>query len=85
MQPISRFETPPSDPGTRLKLQALVAELRRGVQLLSSDISEQESGAGSRSHVASSPLARNLIARRDNLLATIRMLEDRLVKTEVAA
>lgn len=82
MQPISRFETPPSDPGTRLKLQVLVAELRRCVRLLSSDIGEQ---AGSRSHVADSPLARNLSARRDNLLVTIRMLEERLVKTEVAA
>ena len=83
MQPTSRLEIP----RTARKLQALIADLRWRVQLLGSDIQEEEKRTGI-SNVSDSAypiLARNLRTRRDNLLATITMLESRLADTGMAA
>jgi len=70
-----------------MKLQALTADLRWRVQLLESDIQDEEKRTGifNLSNSAYSIFARNLRTRRSNLLASITMLESRLAKTEVAA
>ena len=87
MQPTFRLETLLNYPRTAMKLQALTADLHWHVQLLDSDIRDEEkrTGISNVSNVAYPILARNLRTRRDNLLATITMLESRLAKTEVAA
>ena len=87
MQPTSRLETLLNHPRTAMKLQALIADLRWRVQLLGCDIKEEEkrTGVSDLSNGAYPILARNLRTRRDNLLATITMLECRLAETDMAA
>ena len=87
MQPISRLGTQPNDPRATMKLQALIADLNWQVQLLSYDLQEEEkrTGVSDLSNRAYPILARNLRTRRDNLLATITMLESRLGETDMAA
>ena len=87
MQQTSRLETVQNHPRTATKLQALIADLRWRVQLLGSDIQEEEkrTGVSDLSKGAYPILARNLRTRRDNLLTTITMLESRLGEADVAA
>lgn len=87
MQPTSRLETPLNNPRTTLKLQSLIADLRWQVQLLESDIQDEQKRTGifDVSSIAYPTLARNLRARRDNLLVTIALLEGQLPATEIAA
>jgi hypothetical protein len=70
-----------------MKLHALISDLRWRVQLLDSDIQDEEKRAGisNVSNTAYPILARNLRTRRGNLLATITMLESQLAETEMAA
>lgn len=46
MQPTSRLETLLNHPRTVMKLQALVSDLRERVQLLDSDIQDEEKRTG---------------------------------------
>lgn len=87
MHPISRFETRLSDLRATMKLRALVADLHVRVQFLDTDIhnEEQRTGVFDVANIAYSILARNLRARRNNLLATIRVLESHLPETGMAA
>ena len=87
MQPTSRLETQQNNPRTTLKLRALIADLRWQVQLLESDIQDEQKRTGifDVSSIAYPTLARNLRARRDNLLVTITLLEGQLPATEIAA
>jgi hypothetical protein len=87
MPPVSRLETLLNYPSTAMKLQALTADLCWRVQLLESDIQDEakRTGISNLSNSAYPIIARNLRTRRDNLLATIKMLQSRLAKTEVAA
>ncbi|WP_426437463.1 hypothetical protein [Bradyrhizobium genosp. P] len=87
MQPTSRLETLPNDPHATMKLHALIADLRWRVQLLDSDIHEEERRTGlfDVSNIAYPVLARNLRARRNNLSLTIMVLESRLPETDMAA
>jgi hypothetical protein len=87
MQPLSRLGTLAGDPRTTMKLRALIADLARQVQLLSSDIQDEEKRTGlfDVSDVAYPTLARNLRARRDNLQVTVALLEGQLAATHVAA
>jgi hypothetical protein len=86
MNPVSRFETPCAD-NTTLKIQALLADLEGRVGLLNSDIAEEEERT--KVHDVSAPdysiLARNLRGRRDNLLATITILQRQLAGAEQRA
>jgi len=81
MQPTSRLEIP----RTAMKLHALISDLRWRVQLLDSDIQDEEKRTGNVSNTAYPILARNLRTRRGNLLATITMLESQLAGTDMAA
>ena len=83
MQPKSRLEIP----RTAMKLQALINDLRRQVQLLDADIQDEEkrTGISNVSNTAYPILARNLRTRRGNLLATITMLESQSAGTDMAA
>jgi hypothetical protein len=85
MQLISRFET--HDLRATVKLRALVADLQLRSELLAADIhdEEQRTGIFDVTHVTYPVLARNLRTRRDNLLATIRVLESHLGETDMAA
>jgi hypothetical protein len=87
MQPTSRLETLLNHPRTAMKLHVLISDLRWRVQLLDSDIQEEEkrTGISDPSNSAYPILARNLRTRRGNLLATITMLESRLAETDMAA
>jgi len=87
MQPISRFETRPNDLRATMKLRALVADLQLRIEVLDTDIhnEEQRTGVSDVDNVAYPILARSLRARRDNLLATIRVLESHLAGADVAA
>jgi hypothetical protein len=87
MQPTSRLETLPNDHRTTMKLQRLIADLRWQVQLLDSGIHEEEQRTGifDVSNITYPTLARDLRARRDNLLITITMLESQLAETDMAA
>jgi hypothetical protein len=87
MHPISRFETRSNDPRTIMKLQVLIADLRRQVLLLESDIHDEQTRSGifDVANIAYPTLARTLRARRDNLLVTITLLEGQLAATEIAA
>jgi hypothetical protein len=87
MQRTSRLETLLNHPRSAMKLQALIADLRWRVQLLDCDIKDEEkrTGISNVSNSAYPILARNLRTRRDNLLATITMLECRLAETDKAA
>ena len=82
-----QYETQPDDIGATVKLRALVADLQLRVQALDTDIrdEEQRTGLFDVAHVAYPTLARNLRVRRDNLSATIRMLESHLAETAMAA
>ena len=86
MQLISRFETS-DDLRATVKLRALVADLQLRAQVLEVDIHEEEERMAifDVASVAYPILARNLRVRRDNLLATIRVLESHLAETEMAA
>ena len=85
MQPTSRLETEMNHPRTARKLQALIADLRWRVQLLDCDIKDEEKRTGifKVSDAAYPTLARNLRARRNNLLATITMLQRQLVEAVI--
>jgi hypothetical protein len=87
MQPISRFETRLNDLRAITKLRALVANLLLQVQFLDADIKDEERRMGifDVTDVAYPLLARNLRARRDNLLATIRVLEGQLPQADMVA
>ena len=86
MQLISRFETQ-DDLRATVKLRALVADLQLRCEVLDADIHDEEERLGifDVTSVAYPILARNLRVRRDNLLATIRVLESHLAETEMAA
>ena len=86
MQLISRFETS-DDLRATVKLRALVADLQLRAQVLEVDIHEEEERMAifDVASVVYPILARNLRVRRDNLLATIRVLESHLAETEMAA
>jgi len=87
MHLIPRYETQSDDIRATMKLRALVADLQLRVQVLDADIhdEEQRTSLFDVAHVAYPVLARNLRTRRDNLVATIRMLELHLAETEMAA
>jgi hypothetical protein len=64
-----------------LQTKTLIADIRRIVQILDSDIAAEEEQARifDRSQVEYPMLARTLAARRNNLMDTIAALEQRLV------
>lgn len=70
-----------------LRLSALIADLWWRVDLMNSDILEEEAKAGvfDTRQPTYPLLAKNLRARRDNLLSTIVALERRASSTQVAA
>ncbi|MBK3666804.1 hypothetical protein JJE66_37055 [Bradyrhizobium diazoefficiens] len=72
MQSMSRFE-----PTASLQFHALISDLEWRVQMLEADIAEEERNAGNADPGSPtySMLALNLRARRDNLRASIAMLE----------
>lgn len=74
MQPASRFEATAS-----LQLHALISDLHWRVQMLESDIAEEERNAGNADPGSAtySMLALALRARRDNLLTSIALLQGR--------
>jgi len=84
--PISRFEMRPNDLRATMKLRALIADLQLRAQVLDTDIrdEEQRTSIFDVASVAYPTLARNLRTRRDNLLATIKVLESQLAETEMA-
>jgi hypothetical protein len=75
MQTLSRFEA-----STPTQLHALISDLKWRVQLLDSDISEEEQKAkvSDPSSLGYPMLALTLRTRRDNLLATVATLKARL-------
>jgi hypothetical protein len=79
--------TPPNDLRATVKLRALIADPHLQVRFLDQGIhdEEQRTGIFDVATVAYSTLARNQRARRDNLLVTIRMLEEQMAETEIAA
>jgi len=87
MHPLSHFEMRSDDLRATMKLRALVADLQLRSQVLDKDIhdEEQRTSIFDTASVAYPILARNLRVRRDNLLATIKVLESRLAETEMAA
>jgi hypothetical protein len=87
MQPTSRFETRANTSSITLKLQALIADLRNQVQLLDSDINDEQkrSGIFDVSNIAYPTLAKTLRTRRDNLMVTITLLESQLAQAKMAA
>ncbi|WP_024339034.1 hypothetical protein [Bradyrhizobium japonicum] len=82
MQEVSR-----SGAADELRLDALIADLWWRVRLINTDILEEEGRAGVFDpHQPTYPLlAANLRARRDNLVATIGVLEQRARSTSQAA
>jgi len=78
MQSTSRFEATAS-----LQLHALISDLNWRIQMLESDIAEEERNTGNA--VPGSPtysmLALTLRARRDNLRTSIAVLEARVERT----
>jgi hypothetical protein len=82
MQEVSR-----SGAAGELQLDALIADLWWRVRLLNTDILEEEAKAGvfDVQEPAYPPLAANLRARRDNLVSTIGVLEQRARSTSEAA
>jgi hypothetical protein len=87
MQPISHFRTQLNDLCATMKLRALVADLRLQAHFLDQGIDDEEQRTGifDVSNFAYPILARTLGARRDNLLATIRVLESRMAEADMAA
>ncbi|MDA9536165.1 hypothetical protein ACM41_07760 [Bradyrhizobium sp. CCBAU 21362] len=75
MQSTSRFEATAS-----LKLHALISDLHWRIQMLESDIAEEERSSGNADpdSPSYSMLAQTLRARRDNLKTSIAMLEARV-------
>jgi hypothetical protein len=67
-----------------LQLSALIADLWWRVDLMNSDILEEESKAGvfDTCQPTYPMLARNLRARRDNLVSTINVLQERVRLTK---
>jgi hypothetical protein len=82
MQEVSR-----SGADGELRLDALIADLWWRVRLLNTDILEEEARAGvfDAQQPAYPVLAANLRARRDNLVSTIGVLEQRARSTFEAA
>ena len=81
MQSPSRFEATAS-----LKLHALISDLHWRMQMLESDIAEEERKSGNADPASPtySTLARALRARRDNLRTSIVVLETRVAgRTDV--
>ncbi|MBR0833305.1 hypothetical protein JQ612_08890 [Bradyrhizobium manausense] len=78
MQSTSRFEATAS-----LKLHALISDLHWRIQMLESDIAEEERNAGNADPLSPtySMLALTLRARRDNLRTSIALLEARVERT----
>lgn len=74
MQEVSR-----SDAAGELRLDALIADLWWRVRLINTDILEEEAKAGvfDVQEPTYPLLARNLRTRRDNLVSTIGLLEER--------
>ena len=74
MKEVSRFGS-----DGELRLSALIADLWWGVQLMNSDILEEEAKAGvfDRQDPSYPLLATNLRVRRENLVSTINALEQR--------
>ena len=70
-----------------LQLDGLIADLWWRVRLLNTDILEEEAKAGvfDAQQPTYPPLAASLRVRRDNLVATIGMLEQRARSTREAA
>ena len=70
-----------------LQLDGLIADLWWRVRLLNTDILEEEAKAGvfDAQQPTYPPLAASLLVRRDNLVATIGMLEQRARSTREAA
>jgi hypothetical protein len=87
MDPTSHFKTRLNDLHTTMKPRALVSDLHLQVHFLDRDIHDEEQRTGilDLANIAYPILARTLRARRDNLLATIRMLENRMTETDAAA
>lgn len=81
MQPLFQSKT------STMQLQALIADLRWKVQLLDSDIQDEEQRArvSDPAALAYPMLALTLRGRRENLLVTIAALEDRLKSVEPSA
>jgi hypothetical protein len=81
MQPLFQSKT------STMQLQALIADLRWKVQLLDSDIQDEEQRArvSDPAALAYPMLALTLRGRRENLLVTIAALEDRLKSLEPSA
>lgn len=78
MQSTSRFEATAS-----LQLHALISDLHWRIQMLDSDIAEEERNSGNADpHSPTySMLALNLRARRDNLRTSVALLEARIERT----
>ena len=82
MQEVSR-----SGAAGELRLDGLIADLWWRVRLLNTDILEEEARTGvfDAQQPTYPPLAANLRARRDNLVSTIGMLEQRARSVQEAA
>ena len=87
MHPTFHFKTRLNDLRTTMKLRALVSDLHLQVHFLDRGIHDEEQRTGilDLANIAYPILARTLRARRDNLLATIRVLENRMTETDAAA
>ena len=87
MRPISHFKTHLNDARATMKLRALVADLHLQVHFLDQAIhnEEQRMGIFDVVNVAYPMLARTLRGRRDNLSATIGVLESHMTETDIAA
>jgi hypothetical protein len=86
---MTHFRTPLNDHRATMKLvklRALVADLHSQVHLLDQGIhdEEQRTGMFDVANFAYPILARTLRARRDNLLATIRVLRGRMTDSDHA-
>jgi hypothetical protein len=81
------FKTRLNDLRATMKLRALVSDLHLQVHFLDRGIHDEEQRTGilDLANIAYPSLARTLRVRRDNLLATIRMLENRMAETDAAA
>ena len=87
MQPTSHLDTRLDSFRATIILRALITDLHTQAQVLDNDIQEEQrrTGVFDAADVTYSTLARHLNARRDNLLATIRLLESQLGTTDRAA
>lgn len=84
MHPISHFRTRLNDLRATMKLRALIADLNLQAHFLDQGIHDEERRTGifDVEAVTYSTLARSQRSRRDNLLATISMLESRLAEVQ---